>query len=551
MPKTAFADALHARKYRLAGETFREAMCRVANAMATDSDHYYLLRPVLMSQRFLPGGRIQSAMGSPRQVTAANCFVSGGIADSFTEGPGSIMARASEAAETMRRGGGIGYDFSTLRPSGARISSLGSQSSGPVAFMGIFDAICKCVASAGQRRGAQMGVLRIDHPDITAFIRAKSDTTSLTGFNLSVAVTDDFMRLRQLGGARLPLIFDGLYYGHADVDQLWEMLMRSTWDHAEPGVLFIDRINNMNNLWYCEDIAATNPCAEQPLPPHGACILGSFNVTKYVRDRAVDVDQLARDVPLVVEAMDNVISRTPYPIEAQRVEAHSKRRMGLGVTGMANALEVCGHRYGSDSYLAAQSAILSTIRDAAYLASAKLAEGRGPFELYNREKYLGGGFTCTLPPHVRDAIASSGIRNSHLTSIAPTGTISMCADNVSSGIEPVFAHSVHRVIDGEIVTLDDWAVREHGVRGATVDEVSIAEHLSVLAAAQRYVDSSVSKTINAPSTVEWADFKRVYSSAWELGCKGCATYTVGGSRSAVITDGATCDIDPATGKISC
>ena len=350
-PQTLAADSLHAMKYRGPGEDFREAMNRVAFGLKDSDRHYHELRQILLYQRFCPGGRIQSAIGSSRSTTAYNCFVSGTIADSFVEGNGSIMSRAHEAAATMRMGGGIGYNFSTLRPRGDLITKLQSQSSGPVSFMHIFDAVCLATSSSGHRRGAQMGILRIDHPDIEEFIRSKQNDTALQGFNISIATTDEFMEA-MIAERDFDLRFAGKVYRTLNAAELWEKVMRSTWDYAEPGVVFIDTIDRMNNLWYCETLAATNPCGEQPLPPFGACLLGSFNLVKYLLPKIApvgsaqyvfDADQLEEDIPAIVRGMDNVIDRTKYPLAEQKAEALAKRRMGLGVMGLANAIEACGH----------------------------------------------------------------------------------------------------------------------------------------------------------------------------------------------------------------
>jgi ribonucleoside-diphosphate reductase alpha chain len=562
-----FSDYIHRTKYRGRGESFEEAMSRVAGVLAK-GDEYHPFRDILLAQRFLPAGRIQTAIGSTeKSVTPYNCYVSGKIEDSFVAGSGSVMGRCAEAAQTMRLGGGIGYDFSTLRPRGDMIRKLGSQSSGPVSFMGIFDAICRCIASSGHRRGAQMGVLRVDHPDIEEFIRAKQNTTNLTGFNVSIAITDEFMKA-VIAGSMFELRFGGVVYREVDARALWEMIMRSTWDWAEPGVLFIDTINKMNNLWYCETIAATNPCGEQPLPPFGACLLGSFNMVKYVRCTGsqhlpsrgyyIDFDQFRADIHRVVRAMDNVIDVARYPIHEQEEEARSKRRMGLGVTGLANAIEVLGHDYGSPEFLDTERQILKALRDETYRASALLAKEKGAFPMFNRELYLQGLFIQHLPEDIQVLISEHGIRNSHLTSIAPTGTISLTADNVSSGIEPVFAYETKRTViefDGP----REFLVKDYGIEclstaGMRAEDVKVSEHLSVLIAAQEFVDSAVSKTLNVPHDVSWEDFKRVYIDAWIGGAKGCTTYRVGGSRAPVLEsrdEAVACRIDPATGERSC
>lgn len=567
-PLTEFSDLLHLEKYRSKGESYRECATRVANALSDSENHFKQIRDIFGTMRFLLAGRIQSAMGSLKQTTPYNCFVSGTIADSFTEGEGSIMNRATQAAITMRMGGGIGYDFSPLRPNGALIRKLLSASSGPVAFMGIFNEICKVTSSAGNRRGAQMGILRIDHPDIEEFIRAKQNRTALTGFNISVAVTDEFMEA-VVANNDFKLRFGNDVYRTVRAADLWEMLMRSTYDWAEPGVIFIDRINEMNNLWYCETIAATNPCGEQPLPPFGACLLGSFNLVKYLYRASptskyeFDYEQFHLDIAPVVRAMDNVVDRARYPLHEQEQEAQQKRRMGLGVTGLANTLEAMGAPYGSPEFIRGMASILSTLRNEAYRASARLAAEKGHFPLYNQEKYLNGEFIQTLPEDVRDEIRASGIRNSHLLSIAPTGTISLTADNVSSGIEPVFAPSVSRKIIGEAgertVTISDYGVSVLNHRGKVAEECTLDDHLKVLITASKYVDSAVSKTCNVPTNINWEDFKSIYIRAWKAGCKGCTTYRMGGMREAVIQTNVeqpdekslACSIDPSTGERSC
>lgn len=559
-PQLAFSDNLHATKYRSPGESFGESQDRVASALTTTSEHYHATREIMRGMRFMAGGRIQSAAGAPKVVTPFNCFVSGEIKDSFVHGDGCIMDRAKEAAATMRMGGGIGYDFSTLRPRGATIKKLGSVSSGPIAFMGIFNEVCHCTASSGNRRGAQMGVLRVDHPDIAEFIQAKQNHDRLTGFNISVAVTDEFMEAVR-AGTTFDLRWGGEVWSTIDARNLWDMIMRSTYKWAEPGVLFIDRINDLNNLQYCERIVATNPCGEQPLPPFGACLLGSFNLVKYLTPigRGFDFDAFAQDIPSIVRAMDRVTDIAQFALKEQQTEAMSKRRMGLGVTALANAGEVLGRDYGSAGFLEFEEEVLTVLRDEAYRASALLARDLGAFPLFRRDEYLERPFIRSLPNDVRDLIAKHGIRNSHLLSIAPTGTISLCADNVSSGIEPVFSYSQKRVVktvDGEEMhELEDYAVRVHGVRGRRAEEVSPQEHLNVLATAQALVDSSVSKTINVPRDIPWESFKLVYMNAWEQRCKGVTTYRPG-ERGAVLTAAdddlkPACSLDPVTGRSNC
>jgi ribonucleoside-diphosphate reductase alpha chain len=547
-PKTAYSEQLHSEKYRLPGETFRDAMNRVAAALQDSPEHYHSFRDVLLHQRFMPAGRIQAAMGSPKAVTPYNCYVSGNIPDSFVarDNPeqSSIMHRAEQAAQTMRMGGGIGYNFSGLRPKGALIKKLHSKSGGPIGFMGIFDQVCQNTSSAGNRRGAQMGVLNIDHPDIMAFIHAKHKPGVLEGFNMSIGVTDEFMEAKA-AGRPFDLRFNGETYDTIDAGELWEAVMRSTWDWAEPGVLFIDRINALNNLWYCETILATNPCGEQPLPPFGACLLGSFNLVQYLRfdfaGWAFDWDQLAADIPHVVRAMDNVVDRARYPLPEQEAEAKAKRRMGLGVTGLANAFEAMGHPYGSRSFVQLEDRLLAFITRRCYLASVELAHEKGAFPLYD-QRYGEGRFIQLLDDDVQDLIDRHGIRNSHLTSIAPTGTISMSADNISSSIEPVYRWHQERMVfmDAGRQTLDlyDYGFANLRVRGrrTSMGEVSADEHVSVLTTAQRHVDSAVSKTVNCDGSMPWADFKGIYDRVYDEGGKGCTTFNKDGKRAGLFRE---------------
>lgn len=570
-PKTPFAQKIHAEKYRGKGETFRDSMTRVAARLSDTGEHFEAFRDILLHQRFLPGGRIQASAGSTQnRITPYNCFVSGTIADSYTDGQGSIMERAKQAAVTMRLGGGIGYDFSTLRPRGELIRKLNSQSSGAVSFMHIYDAICLATASSGHRRGAQMGVLRIDHPDIEEFIRSKQNSHKLLGFNISIAVTDDFMRAVKADDD-FALKWGGRIYRAVRARDLWEQVMRSTYDWAEPGVLFIDTINENNNLKYAETIAATNPCGEQPLPPFGACLLGSFNLTKYITPGpapaqwAFDYAQLSLDIPHVVRAMDNVIDIAEYPLFEQEQEAKRKRRMGLGVTGAANAIEALGYSYGSPGFCKMLEILLRYIRDNVYRTSVELAQEKGAFPLY-QNAYLHSPFIQNLPQDIQTDIAAYGIRNSHLLSIAPTGTISLAADNVSSGIEPVFSYEMNRTLvefnGNTAYTLTDYGYANFGVKGRRAADCTVTDHLAVLRTASQWVDSAVSKTCNLPADIGWEDFKDVYIHAWEAGCKGITTYRDGCLRGAVLTSAepekeeaiepaASCEFDPATGRRSC
>lgn len=818
-PTLSISEEISQMKYRSKGESFKEAMIRVADALKDNEEHYLQFKEILLDQRFLPAGRVQAAMGAPREVTSFNCFVSGTLEDSMD----SIMEKAAEAAQTMRLGGGIGYDFSSLRPRGDHIASLDSRSSGPISFMGIFDAICKTIASAGHRRGAQMGVLRVDHPDIEEFIKAKNNSTVLTQFNVSVGITDEFMDA-VINDKMFDLRFEGKRYKTVRARYLWDEILRSTWDWAEPGVLFIDTINKKNNLWYCEQIAATNPClhpdtlietvegrvriadikeptivytsksdgslgmakataswvskrnasvykvrtangkeikvtpdnkilthdhgwvaaqdlklgdrvvqlcrarrgseysgvklttednrayvmehrliaeavygdlgdlvvhhingdtydnhidnfeimpaeehnkltattthpqehqvhgvngrfvatgkspkrvtpmpehlksgnknnygnavveiikdfevvdvydmtvegthnmignfmvvhncGEQPLPPYGACLLGSLNLTKYIKEWVTegipvtyfDDDQLKHDIAPVVRAMDNVIDRTVYPLEEQRLEAQSKRRMGLGVTGVANAGEALGYEYGSPEFLEWLEEVMTVIRDTCYQSSISLALEKGPFPMFIADKYLESGFAKTLPETIRRDIHNYGIRNSHLLSVAPTGTISLSADNVSSGIEPVFSHSYERTIQTfegpKVERVEDYGYRVFGVKGKTANELSVFDHVKVLTTASRFVDSACSKTCNVGDEVTWDQFKDVYMQAYLGGASGCTTFRASGKRYGIlnaaavedvaeepeveeddfIEEGGACYFDPSTGLRQC
>ncbi len=488
--------------------------------------------------RFLPAGRITAGAGTGRAVTLFNCFVMGTIPDSMA----GIFESLKEAALTMQQGGGIGYDFSTIRPRGAAVHGVAADASGPLSFMDVWDAMCRTIMSAGSRRGAMMATMRCDHPDIEDFIAAKADPARLRMFNMSVLVTDAFMAAVKSDGP-WELTFDGKPWRSLPARDLWDRIMRSTYDYAEPGVIFIDRINATNNLHYAETIAATNPCGEQPLPPYGACLLGSVNLSRLVDDpfgpaAALDLDALDDLVATAVRMMDNVVDVSRFPLPAQAAEAQAKRRIGLGVTGLADALLMTGLRYGSDAAVAATGLWMHRIARAAYRASIALAREKGPFPLFDAEPFLASGTMRRMDDDIRDAVRSHGIRNALLTSVAPTGTISLYAGNVSSGIEPVFAHAYTRKVlqpDGtrteeEVV---DYAVRlwrdrmgdaplpDHFVNAQTLAPL---DHVRMQAAAQQWVDSSISKTINCPEDISFDSFREVYMAAWDQGCKGCTTY---------------------------
>jgi ribonucleoside-diphosphate reductase alpha chain len=509
----------------------------------------------LQGFKFLPAGRVIAGAGTGRTVTLFNCFVMGSIPDDMA----GIFENVKEAALTMQQGGGIGHDFSTLRPMGAPVKGVGADASGPLSFMDVWDSMCRTIMSAGSRRGAMMATLRCDHPDIEAFVDAKRDAKRLRMFNVSVLVTDAFMQAVKDDGD-WDLVFGGKVYRTLKARALWERIMRATYDCAEPGVIFIDRVNKRNNLHYCESIQATNPCGEQPLPPYGACLLGSINLGALVKDpftpqAKLDLEALEKLVPLAVRMLDNVIDVSRFPLPAQEREAKAKRRIGLGVTGLANALIFCGVRYGSTEAVRLTRQWLAAVQRLSYLASADIAAEKGSFPMYDRARYLAGETVKGLSEEVRSAIARYGIRNALLNSIAPTGTISLLADNVSSGIEPVFAFSHVRHVLQPDGTRREESVDDHAFRlwrklkgtaeppaDVFVDAQTLSpnDHLAMQAAAQEFVDSSISKTINLPKDISFEAFKHVYEEAYAQGCKGCTTY-----RPNEVT-GAVLEVKPAT-----
>lgn len=547
--RTPIARQIWDMKYRLKDfngtpidETVQDTWHRVAKCLAQaepENKRRYWEQQFyesLEAFKFIPAGRINAGAGTDRNVTLFNCFVMGTVPDDL-EG---IFEMLKEAAMTMQQGGGIGYDFSTIRPSGAEVKGVAADASGPLPFMDTWDAMCKTIMSAGSRRGAMMATMRCDHPDIEMFIEAKRDPNRLRHFNVSVLVTDDFMDAVK-GNKNFDLAFDGKVYKTVHARSLWDKIMMSTYAYAEPGVIFIDRINKMNNLNYVETIASTNPCGEQPLPPYGACLLGSINLVALLDDDLnIDEKALSKTVKVAVRMMDNVVDVSKFPLEAQEVEAKAKRRIGLGVTGLASALALAGIKYGSDEAVAFTDKIMKLVAVEAYRASCYLAKEKGSFPLLDKDAFLASGNMQNMPQEIRDLVRELGIRNALLTSIAPTGTISLYAGNVSSGIEPVFANVYERNVlqkDGshtkEIVR--DYAVTKYrskfGNNGGPLPEsfvtaqtLSPSQHVRMQAAAQKWVDSSISKTVNCPEDISFDEFKAVYMEAWDTGCKGCTTY---------------------------
>ena len=556
LPEYNISKDIWNRKYRFQGNenttedfTIEDTWKRVAKSVASKEKDAKLWEKefysILEDYKFLPAGRITANAGTELDsVTMFNCYVLNDINDSI-EG---IFDTVKNAALTQKQGGGVGFDFSSIRPKGSPIQGCGAQASGPISFMQVLDATCRTIMSAGQRRGAQMGVMRCDHPDIEEFIKIKQDGESLRMFNLSVGITDKFIEAVK-NNENWELVFEDEVYKTVRALELWDLIMKSTYNHAEPGFILIDRINNMNNLYYCENIRATNPCGEQPLPAYGACLLGSVNLTKFVKypftvRATVDFDVLEDVVKKAVRFLDNVIELSNYPLPEQGLEAQSKRRIGLGITGLADFFIFMKTKYGSRGSVELAEEIMQKITYTAYQASVDLAREKGAFPLFDAGKYIKGNFIKTLPEDIRNQIGQYGIRNSHLTSIAPTGTISILAGNVSSGLEPVFALHYKRKVrnttedDVSEYEVTDYAYREYLKHRKidilddkklpeyfiTTDNIDPTEHLAIQSALQKYIDSSISKTINVPGDYPFEKFKDIYLLAHEKGLKGCTTF---------------------------
>lgn len=547
----------------------RQTWSRVALALSRPESHHRdewceRFEAALTHFRFLPGGRILAGAGAERRCTLVNCFVMGVIHDSID----AIFSALSESMVTLQEGGGIGCDFSTLRPAGMPAAESGNIASGPVSFMHVWNHACATLVSTNIRRGKMMATLRCDHPDIQGFVEAKREARALQHFNLSVLVSDDFMQAVKedapwplvfpLAGRPVPadgVVCERIWSGSSVAEpclvmrtiaarELWERIMLAAFDCGDPGVIFIDRVQRADNLWYEERISATNPGGEAPLPPHGACDLGSINLTQFIRDPfgkhpQLDLQGIAATAAVATRMLDNVMEVSHFPLKAQAKATHAARRIGLGITGLADAFAMLGVRYGSDASMDIADTIMQAICHAAYRTSAELAKERGAFPEYRATEYLAGDFISSLPHDIRESIRKNGIRNSHLTAIAPAGSISLLANNVSSGIEPIFAFQADRKVrtpNGRKLTIpvDDyaWALfhqlngrhappPEYFVEACDIDP---REQLQLQSRLQAQVDQSISKTINIPAQASFDRYRDLFTQAYQLGLKGCTVF---------------------------
>ncbi len=575
------SDDAFQEKYAKNGEDRAAQRARVAKALAsvekTDKKGWENKFAQALKDGFIPGGRIQSGAGTGLQVTLINCFVQP-VADSMN----GIAEALRQAMLTLKAGGGVGYDFSPIRPKGALVKAVNAEASGPISFMRVFDRACETIESAGYRRGAQMGVLRVDHPDVREFIEAKYERGQLSNFNVSVGVTDEFMQAVEDDGwfelthesepsPRRKAATDVHYdeakgkwvYERVRAREIWDFVMEATYDHADPGVLFLDRINGENNLWYAESIQACNPCGEQMLPAYGCCCLGSINLTEFVEQPFAegtyfDKERFADVVRTSIRMLDDVLDATAWPLDEQDKEAEAKRRVGLGYLGLGDALIMLGLRYDSEAGRDMAAEISRVMRDESYRASVELAQEKGPFPLFDADKYLQGGFVQRLPDDIKQGIREHGLRNSHLMSIAPTGTITLAfADNASNGIEPPFSWTYTRNKRMPDDTTQKFEVEDHAFRvwrrqgndpGPVVEgryqnlpepfvsalEMGVEDHMLMIAAVQPYIDSAISKTCNVPADYDYGDFRELYSRAWRAGAKGLTTFRPNNITGAVL-----------------
>lgn len=520
---------------------------RIATSLSSvETDKKYWHRQfynALEDFKLIPAGRIIAGAGTNRNVTLINTFLMGKIQDDLHE----IFKSLSESGQTMRQGGGIGCDFSSVRPRGIEIKGVGKSAAGPLPFMDMWNQMCQTITEGGVNRGAMMAMLRCDHPDIEEFIESKKKNNRLNRFNISVLVTDEFMQAVATK-SKWSLKFNQTTFKTVDASSLWDKIMETTYEYAEPGVLFIDKINSKNKLSYCETIEGTNSCGEQPLPHYGSAPLASINLTKLIENpftsaARLNVDLFIELISVGIRFLDNTVTISNYPLAAQKAEAQQKRRIGLGITGLADALAMCGIKYGSEESLGVVERWLSIFQEASYFASAELAESRGSFPFYKQNHFIESLHKLRLSNNIINIVEKMGMRNGTLNTIAPTGTSSLLAGNVSSGLEPIFKLSSRRRILTSVnhhdeVEIDDYAYKLYKTKRLeeklpdffiTADKLNPDQHLSMQAVAQKYIDASISKTINCPTEISYEDFRNIYLKAYDLGCKGCTTYRANSS----------------------